>query len=143
MRQKKVNSKKRINTPLFTLSFATTNRNDPKTVYLEGSSFITPLSEGEYKTRITILRKEFIKEVGEILEKSENFRKENITIIEVPYERMKQGKKSYLYFQCHMKQKNLLSFNDIFKKSTVEINNVIGSLDNIVRENGFAISKTK
>ncbi len=142
---KRLNSEKKINNSLFKIKIGTINKNHPNVVYFEGSTFISPLFESnDYNESIESIKKAFSKHLLSALSKNDIFLPKHIIDFDVRHKGVKSGKKSFLSFQCHFKQKgNISTLSGIVDKSKDFIDNIISSLNEIILSNDFMISKTK
>lgn len=144
---KSICSEVSLENPYFKLKIGTINKKQPTTFYVEGGTFITPVDEGDdersYKDRIAAVYNEMAKGIQRIV--SENgLRKDFIANIDVADERMKVGKKTYFTFQYYLRQNGeLVPFSEIVEDGTDYTKIVLDRLEYSLKENGFALSKTK
>ena len=144
---KSICSEVSLENPYFKLKIGTINKKQPTTFYVEGGTFITPVEEDDdersYKDKIAAVYNEMAKGIQRIV--SENgLRKDFIANIDVADERMKTGKKTYFTFQYYLRQnKELIPFAEIVEDGTDYTKAVLDMLEYSLKENGFALSKTK
>ena len=144
---KSICSEVSLENPHFKLKIGTINKKQPTTFYVEGGTFITPVDEDDdersYKDRIAAVYNEMAKGIQRIV--SENgLRKDFIANIDVADERMKVGKKTYFTFQYYLRQNmEPMSFAEIVEDGTDYTKIVLDRLEYSLKENGFALSKTK
>ena len=144
---KSICSEVSLENPYFKLKIGTINKKQPTTFYVEGGTFITPVDEDDdersYKDRIATVYNEMAKGIQRIV--SENgLRKDFIANIDVADERMKVGKKTYFTFQYYLRQNGeLVPFSEIVEDGTDYTKIVLDRLEYSLKENGFALSKTK
>ena len=145
--QKSICSEVSLENPYFKLKIGTINKKKPTTFYVEGGTFITPVEEEDdevsFKDKMVFVYKDMAKGIQHIV--SENkLNRDFIANIDVADERMKVGKKSYLTFQYYLRQNdNLIPFNDIAADGDEYTKIVLDRLEYSLKENGFALSKTK
>ena len=145
--QKSICSEVSLENPYFKLKIGTIDKKRPTTFYVEGGTFITPVEECDeevsYGERIKLVYKDMAKGIQRIV--SENKLKHDfIANIDVADERMRVGKKSYFTFQYYLKQNGEpISFNDIAAGGDEYTKTVLDLLEYSLKENGFALSKTK
>ena len=75
---------------------------------------------------------------------TKNLEKNFIANIDVADERMQVGKKTYFSFQYYLRQsKNDLTFSEITDNWDKYTKTVLDKIEYSLKENGFALSKTK
>ena len=144
---KNICSEVSLKNPYFKLKIGTINKKNPTTFYVEGGTFITPVDNDDddrsYKDRMEIVYKDMAKGIQLVV--SENkLNRDFIANIDVADERMKVGKKTYFTFQYYLRQNGeLVSFNEIAAAGDEYTKKVLERLEYSLKENGFALSKTK
>ena len=147
--QKNICSEVSLENPYFKLKIGTINKKNPSTFYVEGGTFITPVEndddERSYKEKMSEVYKAMARGVNEMrLSGHKNLEKNFIGNIDVADERMKVGKKTYLTFQYYLKQTGEpMSFNDIVENGNSFTDVVLNRIEYCLKDNGFALSKTK
>lgn len=142
----RLNREKKIDNDIFKIKIGTTNKENPRIVYVDGRVFISPTEEMKnYGDEIEDIRKNFKKNIGERLKSSQLFDNRFILNFDISSSRMIKDKRSFLSFQFYLKQKseNPLKMNTLKTKSEVFINNLISSLREDVEEHKFAVYKTR
>ena len=131
--------------PYFKLKIGTINKKKPTTFYVEGGTFITPTEdETSIKDRIDDVYRAMSQGIIRITCETNNLEKNFIANIDVADERMKVGKKTYFSFQYYLRQnKNDLSFSEITDNWDKYTKTVLDKIEYSLKENGFALSKTK
>ena len=131
--------------PHFKLKIGTINKKKPTTFYVEGGTFITPVEdETPFKDRIDEVYRAMSQGIIRITCETNNLEKNFIANIDVADERMKVGKKTYFSFQYYLRQnKNDLSFSEITDNWDKYTKTVLDKIEYSLKENGFALSKTK
>ena len=129
----------------FKLKIGTINKKKPTTFYVEGGTFITPTEdETSIKDRIDDVYRAMSQGIIRITCETNNLEKNFIANIDVADERMKVGKKTYFSFQYYLRQnKNDLSFSEITDNWDKYTKTVLDKIEYSLKENGFALSKTK
>ena len=142
---KSICSEVSLENPYFKLKIGTINKKKPTTFYVEGGTFITPTEdETSIKDRIDEVYRAMSQGIMRITCETNNLEKNFIANIDVADERMKVGKKTYFSFQYYLRQnKNDLSFGEITDNWDKYTKTVLDKIEYSLKENGFALSKTK
>ena len=142
---KSICSEVSLENPYFKLKIGTINKKKPTTFYVEGGTFITPTEdETSIKDRIDDVYHAMSQGIIRITCETNNLEKNFIANIDVADERMKVGKKTYFSFQYYLRQnKNDLSFSEITDNWDKYTKTVLDKIEYSLKENGFALSKTK
>lgn len=142
---KSICSEVSLENPYFKLKIGTINKKKPTTFYVEGGTFITPTEdETSIKDRIDDVYRAMSQGIMRITCEINNLEKNFIANIDVADERMKVGKKTYFSFQYYLRQnKNDLSFSEITDNWDKYTKTVLDKIEYSLKENGFALSKTK
>ena len=142
---KSICSEVSLENPYFKLKIGTINKKKPTTFYVEGGTFITPTeNETSIKDRIDDVYRAMSQGIMRITCETNNLEKNFIANIDVADERMKVGKKTYFSFQYYLRQnKNDLSFSEITDNWDKYTKTVLDKIEYSLKENGFALSKTK
>ena len=143
----RLNSEKTINHELFKIKIGTTNKINPKVIYVEGRTFIQPLNEkNSYTTELTGIKRGFNKIIQNFIESNDLFSKKYILDFQVAQSGISTLKRSFLSFQFLLKQKNeenVLKLKDIKQKSECDIQNVLNDLTRCIEDYDFEVTKTK
>ena len=126
----------------------TINKKKPTTFYIEGGTFITPVDEIDedlsFKDRMNNVYKAMSQGIISLAVDTKNIQKSFIANIDVADERMKIGKKTYFTFQYYLHQDGEpVSFSEITENSEKYTKVVLDKIEYSLKENGFALSKTK
>lgn len=143
--QKSICSEVSLENPYFKLKIGTINKKKPTTFYVEGGTFITPVEDDgvSYKEKMAIVYKDMAKGIQRVVSESK-LKQDFIANIDVAEDRMKVGKKTYFTFQYYLKQNGeIMPFNDIAADGDEYTTKVLERLEYSLKENGFALSKTK
>lgn len=145
MKGERLNSEKKINCNNFKLKIGTINKKNPIVIYIDGNTFITPtLDKENYNDDILNIKKKFLYAIRNNLNKSSLFDNNFILDFDVKNSGLKIGKKSFLSFQCHLRQKNnVFLLNDIKNMAKNLINSFVNSLETELKNNNFLINKYK
>lgn len=132
----------------FKLKIGTINKKKPTTFYVEGGTFITPVYDDDdklsYKEKMANVYKAMSQGIIRITNEAKNIQKTFIANIDVADERMKIGKKTYFTFQYYLHQNGELApFSKITEDGERYTKIVLDKIEYSLKENGFAISKTK
>lgn len=146
MKQERLNSEKKINHSFFKVKLGTINKNNPSTVYVNGSVFISPLLNKEnYDYDINEIKKNFNKIIKKQLNTNNLFSNKFICDFDVRTSGIKPNKKSFLSFQYHLKQNTLNIMKlDLLKRNANEmITLILNELEENIIEHDFSLSKSK
>ena len=144
MKKERLNGEKKINCSNFKLKVGTINKKNPSVIYIDGSTFISPvLDKDDYTNDIKNLKKDLITRIKNDLLRSNLFKSKYILDFDVKTSGLKQNKKSFLSFQCHLCQNNIIPFGEITKKSNDIINIFINNIEKDFNKENFIIFKTK
>jgi len=114
--------------PNFDIKYGTFNKDNPKSIYILGKSWITPINENflESIENITRQSKSFVRN-------NSNFSDKSIVNINIAKDRMLLNKKTLLSFEIHLLQNETKNLSDIILIN--DINNVIKNFTNKIEEN--------
>ena len=145
---KNICSEVSLENPYFKLKIGTINKKNPTTFYVEGGTFITPLEaeddEISYKEKIANVYKAMSQGINIITSEERSIQNSFIANIDVADERMKVGKKTYFTFQYYLHQNGASSsFSEITENGEKYTKAVLDKIEYSLKENGFALSKTK
>ena len=144
---KSICSEVSLKNPYFKLKIGTINKKKPTTFYIEGGTFITPVDEDDcisYKDKMDLVYKDMTKGLILLTGEVKNVQKTFIANIDVADERMKVGKKTYFTFQYYLHQNGEpISFSEIVENGDKYTKVVLDKIEYSLKENGFALSKTK
>lgn len=132
--------------PYFKLKIGTINKKNPTTFYVEGGTFITPVEDDgiTYKDKMANVYRAMSLGLMGLTGETKNIQPSFIANIDVADERMKVGKKTYFTFQYYLKQnEEPVSFAEITENGEKYTKVVLEKIEYSLKENGFAISKTK
>jgi len=145
---KNICSEVSLENPYFKLKIGTINKKNPTTFYVEGGTFITPVEpeddEISYKEKMANVYKAMSQGIIRITNEVKNIQKTFIANIDVADERMKTGKKTYFTFQYYLHQNGEPApFSKITEDGERYTKIVLDKIEYSLKENGFALSKTK
>ena len=147
---KSICSEVSLENPYFKLKIGTINKKKPTTFYVEGGTFITPVEVEDdgrsYKEKIADVYRAMARGIEEmrLTGKKKNLEKTFIANIDVADERMKTGKKTYFTFQYYLRQNGeIVPFTEIADDGDEYTKKVLDRIEYSLKENGFALSKTK
>lgn len=143
----RLNSEKTINHNLFKIKMGTTNKINPKVIYVEGRTFIQPLSEkNSYTTELSMIKRGFNKIIQDFINTNDLFSKKYILDFQVAQSGISVSKRSFLSFQFLLKQKNedkILKLKEVKEKTEDGIQDVLNNLTSCIKEYDFNVTKTK
>lgn len=143
----RLNSEKTINHELFKIKIGTTNKINPKVIYIEGRTFIQPLNDkSSYSSELTGIKREFNKIIQNFIDSNELFSKKYILDFQVTQSGISITKRSFLSFQFLLKQKNedkILKLKDVKQKTESNIQGILNLLTKCIKEYDFNVTKTK
>lgn len=143
---KRVTSEKKINSDKFNLKIGTTTRTNPLVVYVEGRTFISPLSYKEdYSRDIFELRRTLKNSISEGLHQTTLFENKYIIDFQVAANGIAVNKKSFLSFQFFLKQNRdkILMLKDLKESAEGMVIGIVDSLEKDILRHDFVLSKTK
>ena len=145
---KSICSEVSLENPYFKLKIGTINKKKPTTFYVEGGTFITPVDEADedlsFKERMNNVYNDMTKGIMVLTSEAKNIQHSFIANIDVADERMKVGKKTYFAFQYYLHQDGEpVPFTEITENGDRYTKTVLDKIEYSLKENGFALSKTK
>lgn len=145
---KSICSEVSLENPYFKLKIGTINKKKPTTFYVEGGTFITPVEEVDedlsFKDKMNNVYKAMNQGIMKLTAETNNVQNSFIANIDVADERMKVGKKTYFTFQYYLHQDGEpISFSEITENGEKYTKTVLDNIEYSLKENGFALSKTK
>lgn len=145
---KSICSEVSLENPYFKLKIGTINKKKPTTFYVEGGTFITPVENEDedvsFKDKMTNVYKAMSRGIMRLAGETKNIQNSFIANINVADERMKVGKKTYFTFQYYLQQNGeLVPFTEITENWDKYTKVVLDKIEYSLKENGFALSKTK
>lgn len=144
--QKSICSEISLENTYFKLKIGTINKKNPTTFYVEGGTFITPVEDDgiTYKDKMANVYHAMSLGLMRLTGETKNIQPSFIANIDVADERMKVGKKTYFTFQYYLKQnEEPVSFAEITENGEKYTKVVLEKIEYSLKENGFALSKTK
>lgn len=141
-KQSRLHCEKKIENKKFRLKMGTMNKKEPQVIYVEGRGFIVPLNEITTNDKISFLfKKEMFSIIKRNLIAQDNFDKRFILDLQIADSSIKINKKTYLWFQFLLKQKELKFFDiDIIKKESMPlINSIINDFLEFMKKNNILI----
>ena len=144
-KKQRLSIEKKIKNDFFNIKIGSVNRLDPKVVYFEIRTFITPIEESDnYSYIFSFLRKELSRAITTRLTNNEFFERKFILDFQVANSGIKVNKKSFLSFQLFLKQNNIVNdLKTIKKLSEPFIHGILNELKENIISNNFSITKTK
>lgn len=146
MAEKRLNSEKKIEAKNVRLKIGTTNKNEPKVIYIEGRAFICPLDNKEdYSDDISSIKYDFKHAISNNLINNYIFENKFIVDFQVASKGISYNKKSFLSFQFLLKQKSdkPQKLKEIKTNALPLITNIVNDLTDSIEEHNFAITKSK
>lgn len=125
------------------LKYGTTNRENPKVIYINGKTWIKPLYEGDYENAVKQAISDYKKDLKKRLIETEKFERNMLCEFDIRPEAMKFNKKKFLSFEIFIKQKGCLEMKDLKDDLSECVGNASYIFaDNLIK-NDFTISKVK
>ena len=145
---KSICSEVTLENPYFKLKIGTINKKKPTTFYVEGGTFITPVENDDedcsYKGKMANVYKAMSQGIMRLTAETKNIQKNFIANIDVADDRIKTGKKTYFTFQYYLHQDGEpMPFSEITENGDKYTKLVLDKIEYSLKENGFALSKTK
>lgn len=125
------------------LKYGTTNRENPKVIYINGKTWIKPLYYGDYEEAVNQAISTYKKEIKKRLLETNKFERNMLCEFDIRPEAMKFNKKKFLSFDIFVKQRGCLdmkSLKDDLYECVGNASDIF--VDNLIR-NDFSISKVK
>lgn len=140
--RKRINSEIKYNNNPIKVTIGTTDKKNPKTVYVTFSAYITPKHEKEeYNEEICNFEKELKKKIKSSLNTNNDF----IMIVDVANNRILYNKKSYLEIQVFLKNSDyknkFKNISDVIYNNFAD--NISNTIENNLTEKGFSFVVTK
>lgn len=134
--------------PTIKIKYGTLDKNNPEIIYIRSKARITPtIKKKDYNDSVSIIKKEFIKNVKTIVKSYSKFEGKHICSLEMSDNGIAFGKKSYIKYDVYVKPKeikkideyendikNMISDVDIMLNHLLEINDIGLSLKNTKKE---------
>lgn len=142
----RLNTEKKIEHDTFRLKIGSTNKIEPKVIYIEGRTFITPTEEKDsYGSDISSIKHLMSTSIRKNLCSSPMFDEKFIFVFDIAESGMSINKKSFLSFQFLIKQKgdDILLLKDVKEKAEPYIQSVMDDLSNGLTKYKFTASKCK
>lgn len=146
---KKIKSEIKVDDDFFKIKIGTIDKKNPETIYIEFGTYITPTTEKKsYKSDIEKIEKATKVFIDNLLEHNEYLSKNHIFVSEVPFERIINGKKSFMEMQLFINPKqNLLKvgkFADISKEIKEKcVCKILPVVKESIHTNGFNYFKSR
>lgn len=125
------------------LKYGTTNRENPKVIYINGKTWIKPLYDGDYEEAVNQAISTYKKEIKKRLLETNKFERNMLCEFDIRPEAMKFNKKKFLSFDIFVKQRGCLdmkSLKDDLYECVGNASDIF--VDNLIK-NDFSISKVK
>lgn len=140
---KRLGIERKVENDDFKIKIGTLNKEKPTNIYIESGTFITPFENKEgYKEDTDFMEKSINDNIKNFIKNTPLFEKNYICAVEIPYERMKVGKKSYLSLQCHLKQTENMGANELLDRATELTPKLFKEIKKSITYSGFTINKT-
>lgn len=126
-----------------TLKYGTMNRENPKVVYINGRTWITPMYEGNYNDAMSYILNKYKKEFKSRLLATGKFERGMIFEFDINPCAMKYGHKKFLSFDIFAKQVDCVNLKDLNNELSECIGNVSDNFVECLENNDFSVSKLK
>ena len=121
----------------------TTNRNEPKVVYVHGRAWVTPLQDDDYSKIIDRISKSFKHDVKRMIVEDYLFNTKYILDFNLSTTAMSIGKKSFLSFDLFLKQERDIPLKELKEMIADDIRTLLLSLEEEFTNNGFILFAKK
>lgn len=129
---------------LFEMSYGTTNKYQPKVIYLSCKTWVEPQEEKEFNSIIENIFIKFKKELFNKISNSNVFDKNFITNFEITKSSLQLHKKNFFNFEIYLKQKNkILLLKDLENDVKTLFKPLIDNLILDFRTNFLILTKGK
>lgn len=146
MQKIRINGDKKISHKNIKAKVGLTDKNNQSVFYFEGSSFITPTENiDNFNEIINDVESSCRQELKKKLLIHPDLSTDFLMNMEVCSDRMKVGKKTYLYFQYHFKQrsKEIESVITLKERNSEFFTSLLNDISNNLSSYGIIMSKTK
>jgi hypothetical protein len=141
---KRLGIEKKIENGDFKIKIGTLNKYNPLNLIIESGTFISPFEEKDDYTEDTdFLEKSINDNIKNFIKQNKIFNKNYICVFDLPHERMKVGKNSYLSLQCHLKQNGGLTLDEFLNTTANLSKNLFKEIEKTVKCCGFILNKTR
>lgn len=140
---KKITSVKKVNSPDFKIKIGTFDKKCPESVFIIGNTYIIPDSDEGYVESVEGIERGFKKILRDRLYRNDWFDNTFIEIVDTPTERMRAGKRSYITFECHLKNKNGYDFKKISEYLSDKCPGLFCEVKDCISKEGFSVVKTR
>ena len=121
----------------------TTNRNEPKVVYVHGRAWVTPMQEDDYEKVIDRISKNFKYGVKKMIVEDYLFSTKYILDFNLSTTAMGVGKKSFLSFDLFLKQERDIPLKELKAMIADDIRALLLNLEEEFTNNGFILFARK
>lgn len=121
----------------------TTNRNEPKVVYIHGRAWVTPIQEDDYGKIIDSISKSFKHDVKKMIVEDYLFNTKYILDFNLSTTAMGVGKKSFLSFDLFLKQERDIPLKALKAMVADDIRALLLNLEEEFTNNGFILFAKK
>lgn len=141
---KRLGIERKIENDGFKIKIGTLNKEKPNSVYIESGVFISPFEKKDgYKEDTDFMEKSINDNIKNFIKQTPLFDKNYICSVEIPYERMKVGKKSYLSLQCHLRQTEGIDANELVDRMVNLTPKLFKEIKKSITYSGFTINKNE
>lgn len=125
------------------ISYGTTNKYEPKVIYLSCKTWVEPQEEKEFKTIIENIFINFKKELFNEILKTHFFDKNFISNFEIKSSSLQKHKKNFFNFEIYLKQKNkkILLLPDLEQNVVTLFKPLINDLISNFQNNSLILTK--
>lgn len=133
---KRTNKEIKLNlTELFDISYGSTNKYNPKVIYISCKTWVEPKEEIEFDNVIGNIFTKFKKELLNRILQSDIFNRKFISNFEIKSSSLQKNKKNFFNFEIYLKQKDKVYFlneleNNVETLFKPLINNLISDFHN-------------
>lgn len=133
---KRTNKEIKLNlTELFDVSYGSTNKYNPKVIYISCKTWVEPKEEIEFDSVIGNIFTKFKKELLNRILQSDIFNRKFISNFEIKSSSLQKNKKNFFNFEIYLKQKDKVYFlneleNNVETLFKPLINNLISDFHN-------------
>lgn len=130
----------------FKIKYGMVDINRPQAVFFEIACFVSPTREHEdYKKSIALIKKQINKTIEQLSDENDLFDRRFVFIYDTAIDYYEVGKKSYLFMQGTMRQKQTppRTFSEIENEVASFVGKIVVNINRILTEEGYSCSKTK
>lgn len=127
----------------FTIKLGAINKDKPEVIYIYGSTWVDPkIQKNDYEEMSKELSKKIRKSLYNEFYKTNMFEEKMLTDVDIRKSGITFDKKRFVFFEIHLKQKDIKKINDEFLNKTIT-NTMDNVLKTVIETTNFNFSNKK